>query len=136
MKEEDLQTKQNAPCSIATQLAVSNTTTYEFFSQKYKNFQTFIEKLATFHPEISKLSAFINILPLEDFRMLILPKLMDALIFHGDKEESKRNQECERVILQFCLDHELDVDSLGVSADARDKIIRYSILFCVLLSED
>ena len=107
---------------------MNDLTTYEFFQAKYSNFRQFISELP--HPEVGKLSAYLDALPLEEFRAIIMPKLMNAIVLNLDNKEAARNKECERVIVKIC-----DLDSIEISPDNRGKLIRYCILFCVILSE-
>lgn len=111
----------------------SNSTTFEYFNEKYDNFRKFIEELSKAYPEAAKVSNYLNILPLQEFREMILPKLMDAIMLHDDGDELKRNSECERVMCGLLNDNNFDIKRL--SSGEMSKIIRYCILFCVLLSD-
>lgn len=108
------------------------TTGYEYFQEKYNNFRNFIHGPSMMHPEAVAVSQYLNILPLEEFREMIFPKLMNAIMYHDDGNDSKRNLECERVICELMVENNFHINML--SKPDKDKLIRYTILFCVLMS--
>ena len=129
--EEFSQTKLNAPKSADSKL--EDLTTYEYFNDKYDNFRKFVAEISQEHKEAMKLSAYLNILPLQEFRELIIPKLMNAIVLHDDGEELQRNTECEWVIRELLCENGFDINKL--TDVQKSKAARYCILFCVLLSD-
>jgi hypothetical protein len=123
----DLKTKKS------TLQKCADLTTYNYMCSKYDNFRAYIAELSIIHEDLNRLSSLLNVLQIEEFRAMIIPKLINAMVFESDHNEPMRNKECTRVLENFCLDHDFDPDLL--TPTQKDKLIRYCVLFCVLLSD-
>lgn len=110
--------------------SMQNLTTFNLFDEKYNNFRKFIEGLTVKHSEVIKVSEYLKLLPLQEFREMVIPRLMDALMTEDSDERSKL---CEVAICKLMSDNGFNPQQL----DPQDysKLVRYCILFCVLISE-